>query len=138
VRERFEGRGERELGCGQAEDERGAFAGCVLQREFTAHRLNEAAGDGEPEPESAMARIVPVAETLKWLEHLITPIEGDAGSPVDHTDLDVVTRDAASTRTSTPGGDHSWVLASTPTASSGDDWAREVMMRELRQPPSRL
>ena len=70
-------------------DHRETAAGGVLDGQLTAHRLDEAPGDREPESDAGPRRRL-VAEPLERLEDPVALIGWDAGAAVDHPNVDAL------------------------------------------------
>ncbi len=89
----------------QADHDRRATTGRVVDRDGAVHRVDESLRHRETEPDAVVGRPPAVAEALERLEHRLALIAGDAGAPVDDAEVDAVAGDdAASTRTRVPSG----------------------------------
>ena len=88
--------------AGQPQHHGQAAAGRGLRGDAAAHRLGEAAGQGEAEPDAGL--VVPVAEALERQEDVLPLVLGDAGAGVDDPQLDLPGVGAGGDVGGCPGG----------------------------------
>ena len=81
------------LGGGEREHHRESAARCLLRGQCAVHRLDEPAGEGQPEADPG--RVVGVTEALEGCEDPVQVLRRDAGAAVDHPQLDTVAEAAA-------------------------------------------
>ncbi len=84
------------------EHHRGAAPGRVVERQLAAHRVDEAPGDGEPEPDAVAGRCRPAAGTARRRRRVrAAGCPGRGRRPGDRRGPAIA---PASTRTGSPGG----------------------------------
>jgi len=69
-------------GCWQVEHDGESAAGGRLEPDLTALRLDEAAGDGQAQPDPGMVGVV--TQALERLEDPLPVLGWDAGPVIDH------------------------------------------------------